>query len=104
MSVYIRGMEMPKGCPCELIGDGYDVWCFAVGGIPARVKEYAECCQNGTRPSWCPLIPVPDHGRLIDADALTEHLGDVEYKGAIKRVLVQAPTIIPADEEEPEDG
>lgn len=41
--------------------------------------------------------PTP-HGRLIDADALLEHLGDTEYKGAVKRVLMQAPTIIEAEE------
>lgn len=22
--IYIQGMEMPKSCPCELIGIGYD--------------------------------------------------------------------------------
>ena len=44
-------------------------------------------------------IFVPDHGDLIDRDALMKNLGDVEYKGAIKRVLIQAPTVIPADKE-----
>lgn len=73
MSIIINCMEMPTSCPCELLGIGYDLYCSFAGGIPARVKEYYECCQNGTRPSWCPLVPVPAHGRLIDADALAEH-------------------------------
>lgn len=72
--IYIKGMKMPTRC--------------------------AECFMyqcGATSMDDCPLIPVPDHGRLIDADALMERLGDVEYKGAVKRVLIQAPTIIPAD-------
>lgn len=67
MSILIKGMEMPTSCPCELLGIGYDLHCSFAGGIPARVKEYYECCQNGTRPSWCPLIHVPPHGPLVDA-------------------------------------
>ena len=70
MDVVVKGMEMPESCPCELLGTGYDLYCSFARGIPARVKEYYECCQNNKRPSWCPLVPVPPHGRLIDADAL----------------------------------
>lgn len=88
MGVYIKDMEMPKSCPCELLGIGYDVCCSFAGGIPARVKEFYECCQNGTRPSWCPLVPVPPRGDLIDRDAY-------EYPGD----LMDEPVIIPAEEE-----
>ena len=36
--------------------------------------------------------------RLIDADALMEWgMKDVPYKGSVKRVLIQSPTVIPAD-------
>ena len=45
-------------------------------------------------------IEIPPHGRLIDADALMEsEFGGEPYKGSVKRVLIQAPTIIPADKE-----
>lgn len=74
MGVYIKDMEMPESCPCELLGIGYDLYCSFAQGIPARVKEYYECCQNNKRPSWCPLVPVPPHGRLIDADALEQEM------------------------------
>lgn len=119
MSVYIKGMEMPKSCPCELIGIGYDLCCSFAGGIPARVKEYYECCQNDTRPSWCPITPVHDHGRLIDAYALKstvyEALKDAIHDdnatpcGAAlcafiaKHIVAEiesAPTIIPASGKE----
>lgn len=74
MSILIRDMEMPASCPCELIGYGYDVYCSFAGGVPARIKEYYECCENGTRPSWCPLVTVPPHGDLIDRDAFVKEL------------------------------
>lgn len=116
--ILIRGMEMPTSCPCELLGIGYDLYCSFAGGIPARVKEYYECCQNGTRPSWCPLVYVPEHGRLIDADALMleiqeyieeyswetdEHGWHNEKWCAMKEAAMAidaAPTIIEAEEGE----
>ena len=72
MSKLIVEMEMPKACPCDLIGVGYDMYCSAVSGIPKRVAEYDECVKNGTRPDWCPICGVlPDeHGDLIDRDEL----------------------------------
>lgn len=107
MSVYIKGMEMPTSCPCELLGIGYDLFCSFAEGIPARVKEYYECCQNDTRPSWCPLIPVPPHGRLIDADAAVRNGWGISrtYSASPIETVYEAktmdalPTIIPADKE-----
>ena len=101
MSLLIKGADMPKGCPCELLGIGYDVCCSFAGGIPSRVKEYYECCQNDTRPSWRPLVPVPPHGRLIDADALDMnylHIRDDGMKIHTQRAIDNAPTIISAEE------
>ena len=115
MGVYIKNMEIPTSCPCELLGIGYDLCCSFVGGIPARVKEYYECCQNGTRPSWCPLVPVPPHGRLIDADAFIRRIEEEadkfvamnEYDSglrmgyrAAKKAANLAPTVIEAEEGE----
>jgi hypothetical protein len=75
------------------------------------------------KPSWCPLVPVPDHGRLIDADEIGEHkfvtmppylktYGDGRQKSdeeaiafrfgwnnAIEAIMGYAPTIIPADKD-----
>lgn len=114
MSILIEGMEMPTSCPCELLGIGYDLCCSFAGGIPARVKEYYECCQNGTRPSWCPLFHVPSHGRLIDADALIEAMARMvpwaiadptanaflDGLSAAYEAIQTAPTIIEAEEGE----
>ena len=69
--ILIRGMEMPKrciDCPCE-----YDcILCKATGNQFMYRSEanggYVDFCD--TRMPDCPLIELPPHGRLIDADAL----------------------------------
>lgn len=109
MSLLIKGMEMPTKCPCRLVGIGYDMYCFAVDGIPARVKEYNACCKHGTKPSWCPFVAVPEHGRLIDADKLNALIDqsypmtdryDVHNGYAICQELIKMlPTIIEAEDE-----
>ena len=66
MSVLIKGMEMPtscESCPCKTSDAFGGLGCQATGYIPLRKA-------NQDRPDWCPLVPVPPHGRLIDADAL----------------------------------
>lgn len=65
--IYIPDMEVPTKCPCSLIGVGYDMYCYAVHGIPARVKEYNECCENETKPSWCPILPAADVAPVVHA-------------------------------------
>ena len=85
MGVYIKGIEMPTG------KDELRLIIHSNGQVIILHKTHYEEAE---------AVPVPPHGRLIDADALIEHLGDVEYKGAVKRVLIQAPTIIPAEEGE----
>ena len=104
MAILIKGMEMPKSCPCALTGIGYDMYCSFVHGIPARVKEYDECCEKGTRPNWCQLIEVPEpHGRLIDADAIPYkkimYDDDDFYYGVTKPYIDRIPAVIPASEE-----
>ena len=95
MSVYIKGMEMPFCClVCPCSGENEiesEYVCEAAG-----CREITEENKINHRPDWCPLIPVPDHGRLIDADALlaTERETFEDYH------ISEATTVIPADEEE----
>lgn len=89
MSVLIKGMEMPKTCDD----------CF----LPLRYCPYA-MKPNGE----CPLLPVPPHGRLIDADALKVSLAFAEETAkwavpalrAVLMVIDEMPTIIEAEREE----
>ena len=69
MGVYID-MEMPascESCPCKTANAFGGLGCQATGYIPLRKA-------NQDRPDNCLLVPVPPHGRLIDADALVEDL------------------------------
>ena len=80
MGVYINGMEMPEHC-------GY---CrFRYDGICHALQKTQYNKEDG------PLIPVPPHGRLIDADALCA--GRVSNDNVVICATV-APTIIPAEE------
>lgn len=103
MSILIKGMQMPESCifcPCESYGE-----CNA-----NHCKNVEEACVKKERDKDCPLIPVPPHGRLIDADKIG--LTDFEiilcqkgnpFKNALEMLLEKienAPTVIPAEEGE----
>ena len=79
MSVYIKGFPLPNNC----------------GACPLRLAWCRERIYMVTRPERCPLVPIPEHGRLIDADALMEN---AQYKGTHDIVnawdIANAPTII----------
>lgn len=52
------------------------------------------------RPVDCPLIEVPYHGRLIDADKMLAELETLPFgdrKVALTLLIANAPTIIPAE-------
>ena len=107
MSVLIKGMEMPRDCPfCPM-----SHWnkmdkltgCDAVSGkryIPEG--DYLYWNSEG-RPDWCPLVEIPPHGRLIDADALDKKLingGCIwpeEYAEWADECFANAPTVIEAE-------
>ena len=96
--ILIKSMEMPTedGRLCiDIYPDGKV--CIALD---------LECKQVAT------AVPVPPHGRLIDADALCMKLkmmyakafgeGNTAYHAAyrsLERVVSHEPTIIPAEEE-----
>lgn len=101
--ILIRGLDMPDGCHhCRFsyLDEGE-----TNGGEPCTVLMCSAMNQgtngaeyDGNRPFWCPLVPIPEgHGRLGDLDALMKNIGDVPYKGSVKRVLMSAPTIVPAE-------
>lgn len=122
MGVYIPNIEMPTSCSaCPLATrffDGEDV-CSMLGTY----------VHDRDREDDCPLVPVPKHGRLIDADAFAAEMkkrqdacaawrDDIKngggygtelyyradsFLGAMcetKLTLDKMPTIIPAEEGE----
>lgn len=100
MGIYLPNMEMPKEGFVEILIrddgtvqqtgqsyriDGADYYTPYVGEMPIMYEA----------------VPVPPHGRLIDADALKLDLTRF-YGGEVtaKRLIDEQPTIIPAEEGE----
>ena len=83
MSILIKGMEMPKNC---------------IRKMPIKFSEL------DLRDGLCPLIELPPHGRLIDADALIKQMTEEGWADgcgwADALDLALAPTIIESDGEE----
>lgn len=98
MSVLIKGMEMPISCEdCYISNCPNDI------GYTDKGRR--------TRSFYCPLVSVPPHGRLIDADALKvkaiKRSGKCGgYVNVLDKVITAhdieiAPTIIEAEDGEP---
>lgn len=62
MSILIKGLKMPKSC-CDCI---FDVWGACLININTEPKNKLT--------HSCPLIELPDHGDLIDRDALRQEM------------------------------
>lgn len=88
MGVYIN-REMPKSCS--------RCFCMASCRLWKNIMH-----PEFNRHRNCPLVSVPPHGRLIDADALKNkrHWTDDFYETEYVEVedIDAAPTIIPAEE------
>ena len=74
MSVLVKGMKMPKNCEeCRVAYDlnkdeygNYDCICVVTNELIAFDGSTGrKVCGDP-----CPIVEVPPHGRLIDADAL----------------------------------
>jgi hypothetical protein len=100
MGVYIKGMEMPTSCDMCWALDDY-------GDYPrCRITEEQRGYNFPIREKRmvnCPLVPVPKHGWLIDADALRQSIKESidechKWDNELEDAIDYAPTIIPADE------
>lgn len=91
MSILIKGMDMPESCLCCAFN--YDLFQCLITG------ETTICLDYDERPINCPLVPVPPHGRLIDADALKADALDESGRMFISNIQIfNAPTVIPAED------
>lgn len=109
MSVLIKGMEMPKSCSvCPMLeGDRMDGLCHAASKWLDDDEHwtwyvYPEGDMDDSKPCNCPLVPVPPHGRLIDADALyrtidatsERTIGHTTFKETVLLDIRGMPTIL----------
>lgn len=103
MKIYVEERDMPKNCmncPCGAV--------YFVYSCKAEQKEF-EKYPFDSRQDWCPLVPVPEHGRLGDLDKLEQMFVDIDnapYSGFdgsepfysaedAARIIRLAPTVIP---------
>lgn len=92
MGIYLPNMEMPrKGQMLVIFPDGTSYVCF--NGMRERLTQTT-------------AVPVPPHGRLIDADAILQEAtkGEEPFdwidKNELLRLFFDAPTILEAEEGE----
>ena len=77
-NILIEGMEMPT--------EGGTIVVYKISG-----KFFA---ARAGRDELFPIVPVPPHGRLIDADNLANSITGAIYRSDIR----EAPTVVPAEE------
>ena len=95
MSIYIPDMEMPKCCyECPIKTDWDTCGYYSISkhipykDVPSGEHDILDDC---------PLISVPNHGRLIDADALCRLCDNTIDHSVTPNDIMRVPTIIPAD-------
>ena len=99
-NILIKGMEIEENCVNCPARHGAECWASHC----ARIPDY-----HKSRPSWCPLVPVPPHGDLVDRDEIIEAgKSHPTYKNSkiVKAVvdkacclLKTATVVIPANKE-----
>lgn len=97
MTVYIKGMEMPKDCTeCTL--SYLDKFGYPHCGVTKLVISY------GKTKGDCPLTEVPEpHGRLIDADRAIEDYANYGISHCydaydLEDIMADSPTVIEGSE------
>ena len=86
--IYIPGMEMPA--------DSRPTWIILHSDGTVDYNEVSQSNPVGWNTLIQAAIPVPDHGRLIDADGLKERIRGRLFEDEFSFEIDCAPTIIPA--------
>ena len=110
--IYIKGIEMPtscRACPMKMNCDdceGLECVC-----VPLHILiGYVGDLLTDKRRDDCPLVPVPEHGDLIDRDALLKsirYVAEIDWNisvgissglNAACDMIEDAQTIIPPND------
>ena len=96
MSILIKGMEMPKACyECRMYEADIYYCAAAERDIDIPSTDEGRC-------SFCPIVPIPPHGDLIERDKAVRDLR-MDYAYAAARIVSLQPIIVPAEEAPVED-
>lgn len=91
MSVLIKGMEMPTACSkCDCGNRDYG-FCQITRDSWWHIDPSTERIEN------CPLVPIPDHGDLVDRDEL--YVNTMDYCDLEEKIW-NTPAVIPAEKSE----
>ena len=94
--ILIKGMEIPKNCgECPFIFSSWGIEYYCHLAESSTSAEYVE----REKMTNCPLIELPPHGRLIDADELVRIWTGAQFYGSIKPIVDARPTVIEAEGE-----
>lgn len=106
MSILIKGMEIPEGCQkCTFLRKSYFEcspeyqYSCILGAKKIPIPWYY---QLHNRADDCPLVEIPPHGRLIDADRLLiqrENYDTYNDYSETFDMIDNAPTVIESEEE-----
>ena len=94
MGVYIKGMNIDEDHACIRCRLSTKTAFDNPAFCDVTMKDIPDWNK---RPDWCPLVPVPPHGRLIDGDYAEKDLAH-DYAYAAAQMVKHYPTIIPAEE------
>ena len=92
MSVLIKGVHKSNCIGCICTDDNVEYCWAAKRYIPMEAE-----------PEFCPMVDLPDHGDLIDRDALMEHKGSAydidghELYAVGTGTILRMPVVIPAE-------
>lgn len=104
--VYIPNRKMPISCgDCvfKRFENGYGDYCVICPLPYENANDQIEHREVG-RMEWCPLVPVPGHGDLIDRDKLEKdienYIGGEESRSRFHHWVQVQSVVIPGDKEE----
>ena len=92
MSILIKGLIMPSCCD----GCTFSDWSNLHQTASCKLHDYDPCFSDHSREytdkraDFCPLVEIPAHGRLIDADAYCKDLTEQSNRF---RALLKPETI-----------
>ena len=101
----IKGVKMPKSCgKCQSTLGLFCNECPLFKDFPKEFSYKSEI-SNHVRHSDCPLVEVPPHGKLVDADKLENIFWDIlnkpdEYDKPLHDMMLElqaAPTIVESE-------
>ena len=93
MSILIRSMDIPTSCDkCRFCVNGFTddapiYECAVQSEDIVSVLVESDGKPFDFRPDWCPLIELPPHGRLIDADEKKTKIIQKKAKTSFFKIL-----------------